>query len=463
MTFQYAKKAIRRTLIAITLTSIAMVLNACGNPDPPVYNGEGVMHIGAWVSPNSVKDASGNYKYVTLEQYQRIADVGINAIYGLYEHIDPNATLLALDLSEEVGIGYYVRDGRIAGLFQDVLDGSLQPIQDDYEADLALFLEAISDYKDHPAFRGNLVYDEPSAELYPWLGFYHDVYAEHLPNKDFYVNLFPTYAGLAARGDRDYEDYVAEYIEIVEPDFVSYDHYPFMLFYEESVMTDDYLLNMEIIANQAKDAGLPFWLFLQSLGYTNVSGTQRRNVTEADLRFQIGVSMAYGTRGIQHFTYWTPEDGSIESFSDAFITRDGEKTPTYDAGKKVNHEVLAFDHVYLDFIWEDVMTYSTTPSFPNVNFRMINSLSSHDRIKSYSGSEDLLIGTFTGKDGEDGFMVVNYTDPAFELVNDVKIDFNDASHVLAYIDGEERIIELKRGKLELTLDSGSYAFMIPYK
>jgi hypothetical protein len=43
------------------------------NTDPFVYTGEGVMHIGAWVSPNSVKDGLSDYKYVALEQYQRVA------------------------------------------------------------------------------------------------------------------------------------------------------------------------------------------------------------------------------------------------------------------------------------------------------------------------------------------------------------------------------------------------------
>ena len=453
---------IKKVSVVILTIVFLTILVACKQAEPPVFDDDKTMQIGAWVSPSTEKDEFGNYKYITLEQYQRIKDAGINVIYALYEHIDMNATMLALDLAEQVGIEYYVRDGRIAGLFQDIFDNQGNVIQSEYEADLDIFLNAIDDYSDHPAFKGNLIYDEPSADLYPWLGFYNEVYQEYLPDKDFYVNLFPTYAGLSARGDRDYDDYIQEYIDIVKPKFVSYDHYPFMLFYDKSVITDDYLLNMEIISQKSHDANLPFMLFLQSVGYTNVTGTQRRDITENDLRFQIGVSMAYGTQGIQHFTYWTPTDGSIESFGDAFITRDGEMTDTYHAGKIVNKEVLDFDHVYLDFEWQGVMTYAKDPDFPNVNFRMINSETEHDAIDSISATEDLLIGYFENEDELDAFMIVNYTDPSVNLSNEIEIDFEDATYAMIYIDGHEEIIKLNRGKLNITLDSGSYAFVIPY-
>ena len=452
-----------KKLLMILLSMVALsLLSACKEAVAPTYEDNEVMHIGAWVSPPTDKDNNNNYKYITLEQYQRIKDSGINVIYALYEHIDLNATLLALDLSEQVGIEYYVRDARIAGLFQGIFDSQGNVIQEDYEEDLAIFLEAIEPYKDHPAFKGHLVVDEPSAELYKWLGFYHQVYKEYLPDKDFYINLFPTYSGLSQRGDRNYEQYIQEYIDVVKPEFISYDHYPLMLFYEESVLTDDFLLNLEIVAKHAKAAELPFWLFLQTVGYTNISGTQRRDVTEADIRWQIATSMAYGVRGIQHFTYWTPTGGAIESFSDAMIDRDGNKTPTYDAATKVNQEVLNFDHVYLSFDWVDVMTYSTTPDFPVVNFRMIETLESHPRIKSFKGSEDVLMGVFKGKNGEDGFQVVNFTDPAYGKSNDVVINFKNATHALVYIDGEASTVKLKSGRLSITLPSGSSMFVIPY-
>jgi hypothetical protein len=449
-------------MICLGLASV-LFLSGCKDATPPQYDDLLSMHIGAWVSPPTDKDDQGNYKYITLEQYQRIADSGINVIYALYEHIDLQATLLALDLAEQVGIDYYVRDSRISGLFQDVVDAQGNLLEDEYEADLDIFLEAIEPYKDHPAFKGHLIVDEPSAELYPWLGFYHEVYQEYLPGKDFYINLFPTYSGLPQRGDRNYETYIQEYIDIVKPEFISYDHYPLMLFYEESVLTDDYLLNLEIVAKKAQEANLPFMLFLQSLGYTNVSGTQRRDVTEADLRWQTGVAMAYGTRGIQHFTYWTPTGGAIESFSNAFIDRQGNKTETYDAATKVNQEVLAYDHVYLSFTWKDVMTYAIDPSFPNVNFRMIQPVSSHPRVNSLKGSQDILMGLFEGPNQEDGFMIVNFTDPALKLSNEIEVDFNNATHALIYIDGVEQIVKLSRGTLKMTLPSGSSMFVIPYE
>ncbi len=454
-----------KILIILMVLFLSFTVSSCNNKKEaiaPTYKNDKVMHIGGWVSPHTAKDEEGNYKYITLEQYQRIKDSGINVIYGLYEHIDLNATLKALDLCEEVGIGYYVRDARLGGLFRDIFDGNGNVIKEDYESDLALFLNFIEPYKNHPAFKGNLIYDEPGANAYKWLGFYHQVYKEYLPDKDFYINLLPTYSGLQARDDRNYEDYVDEYIEKVKPKFISYDHYPLLLFYEESNITDDYLFNLEVIATKSKEARIPFWLFLQTVGYRNVSGTQRRDVNEQDIRWQAHISLAYGAQGIQHFTYWTPTDGAIESFSPAMIDKYGKITSTYYAAKKVNEEILNFDHVLLSFNWLNVMTYSKTPDYPNVNFRMINTLKSHERLVSFKGSEDLLIGVFKGPNKEDAFYFVNFTDPANKKENEVEVIFKDSTYALVFLDGELQTIKLKKGKLTIKLNSGSGMFVIPY-
>jgi hypothetical protein len=60
--------------------------------------------------------------------------------------------------------------------------------------------------------------------------------------------------------------------------------------------------------------------------------------TEAELLWQINVGLAYGSKGIQYFTYWTPEPP--EAFQQALVSRDGVLTPLYFAAQRINKDYL---------------------------------------------------------------------------------------------------------------------------
>ena len=454
----------KKLLISCCLLVLGFALVGCNESAAPVYQDTGLeMQIGAWVAPNIQKDTNGDYKYITVEQYQDIVDSGINTIYALYEVFDLEATMTALEVADEVGLGYYVRDPRIGGLFQDVFDSQGNIIESEVNDDYADFVDAVSDYKDYDSFKGSLIYDEPGGGLYDWLGLYHEKYRTFLPDKDFYVNLLPTYSTLAQRGELNYTDYLTEYIEKVNPEFVSYDHYPLMVFYEQPVLTDDFLYNLEIVAKICQQYDLPFWTFIQTIGYATPSGTQHRSPTEADLRWQIALSMAYGASGIQHFTYWTPGLESNESFEDAMVDREGNKTDLYYAAQAANLEVLKYDEIYLQFDWQGVMTHSNN-SFEVSNFRMLQDrLDSHERIDSIVSDDDLVIGTFKGPNSEDAFMIVNFNDPALNITNSIQIDFNDAKHAIVFIKGDQTIVDLDHGVLNYDLEAGEGIFVIPYR
>lgn len=64
---------------------------------------------------------------------------------------------------------------------------------------------------------------------------------------------------------------------------------------------------------------------------------------------------------------------------------------------------------------------------------------------------------------EDGFMVVNFTDPAKNLSNKIEITFKDTNYAAVVVDGELTTIKLNNGVLKLNLDSGDGAFVIPLK
>jgi hypothetical protein len=58
------------------------------------------------------------------------------------------------------------------------------------------------------------------------------------------------------------------------------------------------------------------------------------------LAWQVNVSLAYGCKGIQYFTYWTPDPARGEGYTQALITTDGRQTPLYAAARTLNHDWL---------------------------------------------------------------------------------------------------------------------------
>ena len=395
------------------------------------------------------------------KNYRLIAESGATTAYSLYA-TDQESAATDLALAEKVGIDYYVRDDTIWQLL-DMTDEEIA------ETDL------FDAYKDSPAFKGHLVVDEPGAHQFDDLAALKQKYEKMFPGKDFYVNLYPTYAGAALWRTDSYFEYIDQYIEKVQPEFLSYDSYPLLTdAYGTTSLQEDYPFNKEIIATKTKEAGIPFWTFIQTIGFGLVN---RRPQSKADIAFQVYTDLAYGAKGIQHFCYWQPltSDGNGTVFTEAMISKDGQKTDIYEYAQAVNLEIQTFANAFLNFEWQGTTNYLNEEGVRNSAFNMVNDSSvlaerlnkeyptkESERIESVTNKEDLLIGSFLDKNGYDGFMLVNSGDPAKNLENAIEIRFNNASKAVVYANGERTVVELDGGTYKATLQSGEGQFVIPF-
>lgn len=425
------KKAISMALVAIMLGQTA----ACTKDKPleePQYPDGEKLTIGAFVGPPP--------GFINEQTYKDVADSGINLIYALYEDLDENA-MKALQLSEKNGIQYAMRSRGVNAIPEDELD---------------LLEGMFDDYMDSPAFGGVLVYDEPGASKFKQLGALHEKFKQLLPNKLFYVNLFPTYSSLDQRDGRSYKEYVDEYIETVKPGFVSFDHYPLMKSVDGTYTKEDHLLNLDIISNASKKADLPFWAFIQSIGFS-AAGAQNRDPDEKDIRWQVYSALAFGARGIQYFTYWTPVYDNVTTFTKAMIDADGTKTPLYEAVKNVNKELLSFDRIYTNYDYVGVMTFPADNAPANLYTE--NRLDQFKPIQSVASEQPVVVGCFQDKDGNQAIVLVNYTDPAHNLTNKVSIKLDGIRGVSQYDKNGKTLIKTGNGSYEATLEPGEGKFI----
>jgi len=197
--------------------------------------------------------------------------------------------------------------------------------------------------------------------------------------------------------------------------------------------------------------------------------------TYEDLSMQIYALMAFGYDSVNYFCYATPPQN--HEFTDeqyALVDRDGNTTSIYDAAKKINLEILAFDHVYMQFIdgWKGVIPVIGTKnsdgyneSFDNLETMTRNAVTSvkvTKGINNITADHDTLVGVMQDKDGNPGFMLVNYNETAKKKSGNVTLTFNNAQKALVYRNGVKSLVEVKNNTLTLPLGVGEGVFVIPF-
>ena len=146
---------------------------------------------------------------------------------------------------------------------------------------------------------------------------------------DPYVNLFPNYASLQQLGTDSYDAYLRTYLKQIPLPYLSWDNYSL----EHGRMDPRFYDNLEQVRRVTLEAGIPFWNCV-------LANTLFRYMEPSDATFhlQVYATLAYGGRGIQFFTYFTPDIGN---FRPASIDMHGNKTATWDMLRRITHEVHA--------------------------------------------------------------------------------------------------------------------------
>ncbi|MDX3005330.1 hypothetical protein PWY87_26880 [Kribbella solani] len=249
----------------------------------------------------------------TTERYQEIADAGIDLVITGNYLSDRTILKHALTRADQTGLGMLVAsDPRIDVVMKD-LDLPAEQTRE-------LIGKVIDDYSGHRSFRGISLMDEPYPERYERLAI--GVAAVRDRGKLAYVNLFPSHA------TGEYDEYVGGFVDTVKPELVSFDRYPFLA---DGAYDEGYFGDLAVIREHAERAGVPAWLYIQTLAYEG-----HRTPNAAEIAWQVNTALAYGYTGIQYFTYWTPDPSRGESFQPALV-HDGVRTERYEVVKQLNN------------------------------------------------------------------------------------------------------------------------------
>lgn len=254
-----------------------------------------------------------------------------------------------LELCQKVGIKALLFDIRIEEAFWKSM-----PVEK--------VLEAVQDYRSHPAVYGYYLTDEPSRKSFEHVADMVLLSRQGDPNHLPMVNILPTYGG-PILGTDTYQQYVRQYIDVVKPDMVCYDHYHWFLDPKKPPMPNDqgegalqrwmdtwgskdygfdapgYITNLEIVRDECLRAKLPMWVTAQLVPQGNC-----RDPRPAELRWDAYHALAYGAKGMLWYNYCTPPKDQF-NYRDACLDRDGKRTHNYYEIAEINKEIMPIGQV----------------------------------------------------------------------------------------------------------------------
>ena len=351
---------------------------------PTILSGE-EYPIGLWSPPPPTE--------TTEERYQEIAAAGFNFVIGGNGIQDDSTNPAALAAATATNLKFLLTDRTLRRKIRDSIAGANvasahqggatpsllrqtiangKPRPSTSRATREITPEATSDpreevrlriqqllklYARYSALAGLNLYDEPSRDGFGIVGYTREALQGLAPDKLPYVNVWPSYASNSALGTSTYEEYLRLYLSEVVPPLLCFDHYPLL---EGTEITSDYFYNWAVIRRYALQAGIPSWVFIQSadFGGEGANISKRRRPNEAEILWQINVSLAYGAKGIQYFTYWTP---AATHFGEALVSRDGVLTPLYNYAKRANNYSRVVGKVLLPLTSDSVAHANEEP------------------------------------------------------------------------------------------------------
>ncbi len=183
-----------------------------------------------------------------------------------------------------------------------------------------------------------------------------------------------------------------------------------------------------------------------------------RDITSAnDITFQMYTGMACGARLFEYFLYRSMDGMGMYGIVDAT-----GQPRIYDYVMEANQRALPFERLVCAFEWQGTTVNHGKESGMENIFEIVDGMLSQDTgvLTKMDSRYDAIVGHFK-QDGQDGYMVVNYTAPDLDQSNMVTLHFPGCTTALVYTEAGTEQVNLVEGSIRVTLDCGQAAFIIP--
>lgn len=383
-------------------------------------------------------------------------------------YIGSKRTMEALEICKKLGLDVYLAYGaswfNVANEGDEYFDNKPFSTHDVY-----------GEYKD--IIKGVHINDEPNKETMTKLANPELIedFKKVFPNTKYMVNLIPE----TAITSRDYVDY-PEMLEHYSKDIMSKFETPYIcvdcyLCSNWNVVGLNILNNYNQIAKTAKEYNAETSFILQS----STGNEFWEEVSEADMRLQAYLAIAFGADNLQYYCYSVPttynSDGTkIESYlyNYCMLNQDRTPSPLYYDVKTVNAEIQNFASAVLAYDWQqsigitglEKQTYRVSCIELDENWEKIEMNDAKHYVEAF-GTQDLVVSRFDSEEHGEAYMFVNFGNVP-EDINKVEASFKDCKALAIYggagFTGEPEIIKLdEKGNCVLEFAYGEGAFVVP--
>jgi len=222
-------------------------------------------------------------------------------------------------------------DGRTAPLYVKRDGGDIYELDEEsYRKSVAA---AFADFGAHPAFFCFYVVDEPKTATYAASCRAARVVRE-LTGREGFINLYPYYPTVLQEiGNIDYVEYLRNFADDSGCGILCHDYYAHMS--QCGTPNSDFYYNLGSHLKVSREKNIAMWNIVNGSVFF-----EHKRMTKADLRYQMNVSLAYGSRGIMYFTFDQQWDhgGLCSNMSDAPLNRWGERTELYQNFAELHRE-----------------------------------------------------------------------------------------------------------------------------
>lgn len=391
---------------------------------PEFIGGKDVMPITGFFGPYDAANYHDERHWpetINDEYFQAIADAGVNLIVyqNVYYNTAPELVMKSLDLGHKYGVGIFVSDDNIAKLAGKEIPPALQ------------LAEQMAPYRNHPAFCGFHLIDEPDAPYY--------IKADGsrlISNYGKLANVLQQELGILCFSNmlqveffdedkENYERYVDEFCETFQPDVIMWDYYV----YDTYGRVPAYFWNLDFMRQKSELYQIPFWPFIQVGGRWRADdpylNEKKYYPTKEQFDWNVNTCLAFGAKGIQYFPLLQPPEFVYRTCAtgdfkcSGLIGANGKKNQWYDYVQSMNQHISVIDEVLMNSVNKGVLVSGEQASKDLELVGCIISTGKFRELESVAG--DTIVGCFDYH-GKTALYAMNYST---ECVQHITLNFND--------------------------------------
>ena len=465
-----------------------------------------------WYQVNGVRYYFQDGTRQTAEHTKLYADGGYNVLFVDWtftyggqsaEDFEKSETKRVMDLAHQEGLKCFIFVGGLHTL-SSTKESLINPekangknffaSQEELNACVAKCLAGI---KDHPAFYGCSLVDEPWYTQFEAIGQVYRAIQAAAPNSFVNMNLNPMSYDLRALTryseamadkygqyvledgslDRNapsasmdevrvaYKEYLEKYYEKIGKycGYVGYDSYPLL-----SASTKrnydtlkEHLENAQIVAEFCEQKDMRFGHVYQTYG-----NNSRRATTKTDMYWQANVGMAFGVKDHSYYTYYpTVNSGDLPDETTYIVNREGDPNERYYWLKDLHEEMQFNAKALMNFEYR-AASYCLGSGYDwNDEYitRLVNEdLTGIEEISVEGKGAALVTEQYDEKNGQTGYYLMNVTD-ALET-SEIKITLRLDGYDTVQVYNGEKVTEksVKDGTVSFYLGTGRGVFIMPY-